>query len=71
MKSTCKHCQFTWTKGEDSGHSVEDCRDRLKAFKDKTMPMLENMLFWDTVPDQWKEAIRELNLTTEQGESEE
>ena len=28
--STCKHCSFQFQIGEEDGHSVEDCSDRLK-----------------------------------------
>ena len=81
--STCKHCQFQWTKGTDSGHSVEDCRDRLKAESER----LELLVFevWSGtdrlnkdlineigISEQWNASYtkKRLNLTTEQGESE-
>jgi len=54
-KAACKHCGFSWTKGTDSGHSKDECIERLKA-------ELGRMAF---VKDS---LIKQLyNLTTEQG----
>lgn len=43
MKSTCKHCGFTWEKGTDSGHTKDDCIERLKAEIDELNEQIENM----------------------------
>lgn len=29
--ATYKHCGFSWEKGTDSGHSKDECIERLKA----------------------------------------
>ena len=44
----------------DKVRLLEKENAELREFKDSAMPVLENLLFWDTVPDQWKEVISEL-----------
>ena len=40
-KVKCKHCGFQWVKGEDSGHSKDECIERLKAKVEK----IKNLVF--------------------------
>jgi len=50
---------------------LEKENERLKAFKESVVPVLENMLISDTVPDHSKKVIKGLVETTEQGDSDE
>jgi len=73
MKATCKHCQFQWQKGTDSGHS-KDCRDRLKARVEELADLAQEAIdaysfFNFREADKLDKKLD--NLTTEQGVSDE
>ena len=74
--STCKHCSFQFQIGEEDGHSVEDCRDRLKVENEELRHIVKFLYGLSCLFDVKTQPVKEFlslidkkyNLTTEQGE---
>ena len=82
-KVNCKHCGFQWVKGEDSGHSKDECIERLKVRVDEyryVCSELSSLVRVDIQNNTRKEELwfatqelnrksKDINLATEQGET--